>query len=366
MDDDRKYGFDVLRILSMIMVVGLHYFYNCTISEFNTFSFNFVIMWIVEAICYVSVDCYVLITGYFGIKSKSINFRRLLVLATTTWFYSWFFLIVMSKIGMVELSFSSINLSLFPLINGHYWFITVYIMLALFQPVLNALFTKMTSQKSYYWYILMLVLFCIIPTFFPKADANLKITGGTNILWFVSLYFTGGILSQIEKEGKEKTKTFLILNFLISIGVPVFVKVMAMWLFTIGQGGAVFYHHNSFFIFSAACSIFCLCKNIKIENNKIKSIIKCVSPACFGVYIIHENIFIKERLWSKIYELQNLMSPTWPLFMLGTIIGVFIVSCIVEKIRLVVFKTLKIDEKIYWFITSISKRITGHLKENIK
>lgn len=72
--EHRKYGIDLLRILSMVFVVGLHFNQNCCFEKITEFNLNYMWVWISEAIYYTSVDIFILITGFLrgGINQLSI------------------------------------------------------------------------------------------------------------------------------------------------------------------------------------------------------------------------------------------------------------------------------------------------------
>ena len=71
---NRNYGIDLLRIITMFMIVNLHILYHGGIlsSEklyFGSTKFN--IVWIIEIVSYVAVNCYALISGFVGVNSKN-------------------------------------------------------------------------------------------------------------------------------------------------------------------------------------------------------------------------------------------------------------------------------------------------------
>lgn len=354
MTNDRNSSIDLLRIISMLMVIGLHYVYNIGIEKFSSWDSNYIFMWTFEAICYVSVNCFVLITGYFGSKTKKTNYKRVIDIGMSTLFYSWiclFFAILSIK----SVSVSEIYYSVFPLINGHYWFVTVYLMLMILKPLVNK-FLDWIIQGNMKWYFIFMFLFCIIPTFFPKADPNMKIAGGTNIIWFVILYVTGGLIANTRIE-KIKIGKLLTL-FLIGIGIPIFVKLMAMYVLSINQGGAVFYHHNSAFIFMAAVSLFVCILKIEISNSIINHCICWFTPTCIGVYLIHENLFIKPLLWKWVDSIQFFDYKFYPIFIISAVIMIFISCSVVDKIRIWIFNKTKITDKVYDTLMSIATKIS--------
>lgn len=67
---ERNYGIDLLRIVTMFMIVNLHVYWYGEILWSNKlyfFSVKYNIVWLLEIICYVAVNCYALISGFVGI-----------------------------------------------------------------------------------------------------------------------------------------------------------------------------------------------------------------------------------------------------------------------------------------------------------
>lgn len=67
---ERNYGIDFLRIISMFMIVILHILGNGGIlASVQIGSSNYHLAWILEIASYCAVNCYALISGYVGIYS---------------------------------------------------------------------------------------------------------------------------------------------------------------------------------------------------------------------------------------------------------------------------------------------------------
>lgn len=67
----RNIGLDCLRIISMIMIVFLHYLSKGGLLRAeNTSGIYHIIYYFIEALSIIAVNCYVLISGYFLIRSK--------------------------------------------------------------------------------------------------------------------------------------------------------------------------------------------------------------------------------------------------------------------------------------------------------
>ena len=67
----RKIGVEYLRIVSMLLIVANHFLlFTGVLDNVKPFTISYYIVSLLEAIGYVGVDCYVLISGYFLIQSK--------------------------------------------------------------------------------------------------------------------------------------------------------------------------------------------------------------------------------------------------------------------------------------------------------
>ena len=73
-ENKRNYGIDALRSVSMFMVVVMHVLSKGGIFQVvekrGEITPDYLVAWFLEIFCFVSVNCFALITGYFGVKGK--------------------------------------------------------------------------------------------------------------------------------------------------------------------------------------------------------------------------------------------------------------------------------------------------------
>jgi peptidoglycan/LPS O-acetylase OafA/YrhL len=75
-------GADLLRIVTMLMILTSHFFvHGGVLGRLKPSSpyLYFYVCWIIEAACYVMVNCYALITGYFQSRTE-FKLKKLLLL----------------------------------------------------------------------------------------------------------------------------------------------------------------------------------------------------------------------------------------------------------------------------------------------
>ena len=132
----RQANIELLRIIAMLMVVVLHYLSKgqaiVSMTE-NTDAWN-LSLWFLEAMCIVTINLYVLISGYFFVEANW-KFSRLITLWLQVMFYSIGVPAVCFALGIGEVRqwglYDWINV-LFPIQMEHYWFMTAYVVLYLF------------------------------------------------------------------------------------------------------------------------------------------------------------------------------------------------------------------------------------------
>ena len=143
----RNVNMDVLRIVSMLLIVFLHSISDSGVLEASipgTVMYYWVYFgYYLSQIC---VNCFVLLSGYFMIESR---FRpsKLISLWIEVVFYSVVLRIVFIVTGQQAFSITSLVSCFVPVITGRYWFITIYFGLYLISPFLNLAIKAMSKRQ---------------------------------------------------------------------------------------------------------------------------------------------------------------------------------------------------------------------------
>ena len=347
----RNSSIELLRIICMIMIVTLHSLSGTgLLNTYKDFSLNGAIIWILEALSFVAVNCYVLISAYF-MCDKKISFKKNVKLWAQVFFYSVLFL-VLGLIFKIDISNYEKIKYLLPFSLQVYWFPVVYMLLNLISPIINLLIKNLNKKQYIYILVINTITFSIIPYAFQITD-NFNFGGGYGIAWFINLYLIAGYLKNHFDINKVKKKMCLItyigmslLTYLIFIiihetGIPYFSPDM-------------FYTYPFILILIASIALFLLFLKIDIKNEKIGKVIIFLSSLTFGVYLIHEHPLVRISLWGKLGPFLLEFSIVKQLIVIVTI---YIICSIVDYIRTILFipinklieknKTInKIDKKI--------------------
>lgn len=354
---ERHAGVELLRILAMLMVLTLHFLIKGKYSSSSNFFVNLE-SWLLVCFSVVAVNCYVLISGYF-MCDKSFKLKRITNTYAQMWFYSVVAFLVAVALGFYEFSYGNLLKSVLPFVFENYWFVSVYIILMIFSPLLNSAIKNMDKKKMKLVLFLLVGVFCVINTI-VKPLMPIDDSAGYGIVWFIVLYLTASYIHKFYTPKGKSLKFFLLylLTVVLNFG----------WHFVFATKGAVWWDsmvrdYNNILVYAGAVLLFLAFLNINIKKKTPKRIICFVAPLTFAVYLIHESPYVFPQLWKTINE------ATWCVdnglfifFAIGTVVAIFICCCIVEFVRQLAFKYLGINRAINFLSDKVESVIRNKIK----
>lgn len=194
-----------------------------------------------------------------------------------------------------------------------------------------------------------LFLFSIMPTFLVWERK--LITNGMDFIWFCVLYI---IAAYIRKYGLPKNvihKWYLYGYILCSFVLALFRLPLSFISMHVGLGDkltGILYSYNSIFVVVSSVLLFSFFLHVHVDNDRIKSIILKVSPLTFAVYLIHDHPMVRNVLWSSLPLRQWFDGGilTTLMGMVISVISIFVICCLVDKCRMVLFHFIGIEAKV--------------------
>jgi hypothetical protein len=353
---DRQLNYELLRIIAMLMIVCLHYLgkggalgdparENMTATGY--------LAWLIEAFCLVAVNVYVLISGYFGVESKSKKAatERVFKIWKQVFFYSFVIGVIALVSGIQKFDIYVIIKYIFPIITEHYWFATSYIVLCLFMPFINSGFDCLDKKEIRSVIALFLCLFCISKTIIPIQLPWDKY--GYDVIWFVILYMTGAYIGRYGLGVLSKKAVSLgvyILNALVIFAGFVVIRMIFLKTGKLEDLINYGYTYNYLFCYIGAIGLFgafARKDNTTSRLERFRKPIELFSSATFGVYLIHEHVNIRYLwpVWFKCSEATDASVVVFLLHMIGTVAVVYVVCSAVEILRAWLARQLKISKR---------------------
>ena len=313
----RQANFELLRVLSMYMVILLHYISRTGSLAGTQLEMTGVRLagGFLESFCIVAVNVYVLISGYFLCKS---NFKvsRLLQLLAQILFYSLLIPVILGIAGIRPDTPGGASgaweLSgyLFPISTEHYWFATAYVYMYLFTPLLGAALRHFTEKQLRYVLLSVLFFFCFLKSVFPVQFVMDK--AGYDVFWFLCLYLTGAYIRLFGREeegllsgklfrrgesgrrnGKGRALAIYAVSCILIFALHVLLHMIHEKTGRFAYYAGVPFHYNFLLCYTGAAGLFLAFEDLRIPEGKIAGIIRGIAPCTFGVYLLHEHLNVR-------------------------------------------------------------------------
>ena len=184
---ERQSNIELLRIIAMLMIVGLHFWGFAKVSKgyVMTNSDNNLIFDIMESFCICGVNIFVLITGYFSSNTVTINFQKICSLLIDVAFWGTLGLIVSMFLWSESFDIVKWIKIVIPYFWKSRWFVEAYIILVVLIPFLNKCINTISKKSHLILIITLLLLFSIWPTFLPNPPID---DYGYGFIHFITLY----------------------------------------------------------------------------------------------------------------------------------------------------------------------------------
>lgn len=344
--DTHNYGIDLLRCLSMLMIVVLH-IYNqggvlTAIQKAAPKSLQYYLSWGVRFLCLGAVNLYGMISGYVMLNS-SFKPRR--------FFSLWLQVVVIAlSICTVTQIFFSDRMSgqywiksALPVSQRLYWYFTCYAGVFLLSPIINRGIRALTDQQATGLLLGCILLFCVVAGIgYSYSGDAFYLVGGYSVLWLLVLYVIGACL---KKTGfLKKTKAWkLLLTMLVCFGASL------AWYFAKMPGilqdskEIVMKYINPFLVVFDIC-LFVLLARTEFRSAFVKKVLRFAAPLTFSVYLLHLHPVIWNFLDDRLLFVAKF--PAWAQlpFVLGLAFAVFTVGIGLDWLRSLIFRLLRVDK----------------------
>lgn len=330
---NREANLDLLRIVSMLLIVFLHSIdhsgvlenaENCGMGMYFYIRFTY-------AMCMVCVNIYVMLSGYFMVNAK-FRLHKLVALWMEAAFYGFVLKLVFMLTGKEAFSVFSLVSCFFPILTGRYWFLTIYVGMYLIAPFLNTLIYAMDRRQHGMLNICLFAIMSLWASLHP-AIAGMNSGGGWGLAWFVVLYLAAAWL-RLYYESKGKTFRY----YAVYVAIPAMMAAgqLAARALDIGILQTIignWFHYNSAPVYLMTISLFVAFLNLEIRNKKLSNLISCIAPLTLGVYLIHAHANVSPWSWEVLKLHQKMDSVLFLPIQLASIIGIFVVCAAIDATR---------------------------------
>lgn len=345
----RNPGIELLRLVAMMMIVVFHCMGHEKALD------NFVILkYFLQAICFVCVNLYALITGYACIKAEHRWHRGILL-----WLQVVFYAILIS-LGSILIghntSIKTLLSSVVPITSNLYWYVSSYFMLFCLIPFLNKLLLSLSKSE---FKKLLLIGFALMNILGWLGDymefKPFSTNNGYSPLWLIYLYCVGAYLRVNNADFSACRKRRYVAVYIVCALTMLISRYLIALLSEKVLGRVIlerlFWSYLSPTVVIGAVALFLCFANLNIKPGRF---IAAIAPCSFGVYLLHEHPITRELIIKN--GLHGCAQMPWYQAlgcMLLLAIAVFVAGLLIEYLRGKFFALLHIPQFANWLESKI-------------
>ena len=260
--EERNYGIDLLRLVSMYMVVILHVLAESGVLSAQSLATQRV-AWFLGTIAYCAVNCFGMISGYVSYREteKPYRYSRFLYLWVPVFFYSFGITLLAYVLKPGAVGDKELLLSAIPVTSGVYWYVSAYAGLFFLIPWLNAALRALDDKRCSKFIFILFAVFICYGNLSRHFYDGFYLNDGYSLIWLMILYLIGAWMKKCDIPSRVKGNN-LILGFLISTVFSWFMKEF--------MEEEIFVNYVSLTILFNAFALVCVFSKAKITSSAKK------------------------------------------------------------------------------------------------
>ena len=320
MKKTREYAFDILRVISMIMVIIIH-IANVYCRSFGMISTkSYLISLIFNTICRVSVPIFFMISGSL-LLDRSFNKEKYLkrVLKYVVLIVVWDIIYLVWEYFYLGVTYNKLYMLVIDPYRAHLWFLYTILVLYAIQPLLKLIMDKSNNVIK----IILLTLWIILSL---ASMLNPYVAKFFTIFSYIGYFIIGKYLYDfIKKIDLRKYNISLIIIMIICFSISIWMNYSLS--IRLNQFYNLFFAYRTPFIMISSFALYALIIS-NYRKDSLNKFVTGLSDLSLGVYLIHGiflDITVKVFIYSSINSLIGIPIFTVIIFILS-IISTFIIK----------------------------------------
>ena len=334
---ERQSNIELLRVVAMLAVVMVHLDgASLTLPKppCNLVSVSARSWWIisVEAVTIIGVNCFTLISGYFGIHARS---KGLAKFTLQCLFYSVLIYLASAVIPVFsggEAAFSWLKFAESWLVFTHtdLWYVPAYLGLYLLSPLLNA-GVKCLKKRDFALALMAFIVYNVWAGWLCGGKFN---QNGYTLIQLVMMYLIGRYIGEycaIPDACRSVVRRWSIAVYVCSTAA---IAVMAVYVNAVQT-----FAYNSPLVLASSVSLFMMFATFRIRSKAVN----WLAASSFAVYLVHKNPYVwvsAVRPLSRYMWSHFTLAEYTVLFLLGAL-AIYLAASVIDSARRALFAKLK-------------------------
>ncbi len=330
----RNYGIDLLKSVSMLMVVILHVLgVGGILNAAAQGSAVSNTAWFLETLNICAVNCFGLVSGYVLCRGRYRR-SRLLSLWLRVVFESLIITAAFAVVKTGSVGTGEWIKAFTPVVHNVYWYFTAYFALFFFVPYINKMIAALSAKEMASLAVSVIFVFVLLGNILNTDIFFLH--GGYGFLWLLCLYILGASMRSIEIRPNINKYWFLAAFFICSALSFTVMKLM--------KSQAAIAYTSPFTLFSAMLLLLFF-RRLELRSEGSNKFISMLARTSFGVYIIHTNPLIwRHLLADRFVPYLRLPVPAMLAAVILTAVAIYSVCTLADWLAEKFFKLVRIDK----------------------
>ena len=321
----RNSNVELLRILCMLMVVILHFnnhgantgIINMPSQLTPALSWGF----LVESFCIVAVNCFLLISGFFGI---SLKLRSVVKFYLQCFFIGLFAYLLYVWLSPATISSEAIFERLLAFTHNGWWFVVSYVGLMLVSPILNRAVDGLSQKQM----LSTLGLYAIVIIYLGWYQQVEPTHNGCSLINFIFIYLIGRYIGKfVQPIDIQRYRWFWLLGYTL-IALTIFALVMLRY--HCGWEIRYLFDYNHPLVIMAAVMLLLFVLSFTFRSRAIN----WIATSVFSAYLLQESVlFGHEYLYPKMEDFFAHVPQGWNIGVLFVVSIIFLIICVlIDKV----------------------------------
>lgn len=324
----RQSNIEVLRILAMFMILLGHAWYHYE-QDVGDYAGKLFAMHFINPLLYMHVDIFVLISGYFGL---SLKLPKIVSLYTTCLFYTLLavtFVIAFPKFGPFHW-----KALVFPITQGDWWFIRIYLSLLLVSPMLNLVIDYCHVNHRWRELIAVAFVFNFYLSWFHRVDGIYSM--GFDLCNFSCLYILG---RYVLLKGFSWSVKYTAMALIVLLFIKLCLSELGFFYPVVEKFVRVKTYCNPLNVFSALLILVLFLHWKRGWSNRY---VNYISASTLAVYLTTDNQYVRGGMKYFTSKMYNVISDNYlyPFIFLVFLIFIFLLCILLDKFRVKVTNPL--------------------------
>ena len=332
---ERDSNIELLRIVCMLFILIHHFIIHSLVpdlfvrdGEINSYRVACIV---INGFVYVGVNCFILISGYYGIKFK---LRSLFNLYCICVFFALLAALMKACVTDVQVNKSLLYTILLPFSHSDWWFIKCYVALFLIAPVLNKAAQNLGRKEFITVIVLLTFLNIYLGYYWHQHNSD-----GYNLVQFIYVYLLGAFQRRFPL--KRLDRKYSMILYLSGALLWSLISILSVkWRV---PHWVPFYYNNPLVIL-AAVGLFVFMTQIEIRSVAVNTIASSVLAAYLIQDIPGGLVYAVGCLYNQSYiaPLDNaaLKIMSMIAFVVIGAISILFVAFALDRLRLLLMKPI--------------------------